>query len=757
MCRELSAVTDQLVSGLFRDAVVETQHKRRKGAVALLAVGGYGRGELAPHSDIDLLLVHERRASGIDELASALWYPLWDAGLKLGHAVRSFDEQMSLASDDLDTATALLSARSLGGDDELADRVATESLARWRKHGRRWLDALRSRVIERREQAGDVAYLLEPDLKDGHGGLRDVHTLWWAADADLLVPVDDLATLDGCYGVLVDVRVALHRVTGRAGDVLRLEDQDAVAAEVGAASADALMADVAAAARTIAWSADGAWRHLSRHQLGHEERVADGVVVVDRLVELSDSADPAADPTLVLRVARVAAQRDVAIGRSSLDRLADELDPAAWRAAWPIGALAELVELLRQGHRAIDVLESLDQRGLLVGMLPEWEAVRSRPQRNAYHRFTVDRHLWEAAANAAAVTDRVTRPDLLVLGALFHDIGKGYPGDHTVAGMALLRDVGPRLGLPADDVEVLVHLVEHHLLLPDVAIRRDLADPATIRFVTDAVGDRTTLHLLHALTEADSLATGPSAWGSWKEQLVAELVSRAGHALDGGDPATAAKRRFPDDLTLRSMVLGEVEVRVDTDDGDEAGTERVTVVSLDLPGTFARVAGVLSLRGLDVLTAWAFSGQLGGPAMAASQYRIAVGRSGIDWPPVIEDVRRALAGELAIEARLDERARTYRRRKPTQAAPPGPPKVVFHDDASDDATVIEVRAPNRIGVLHRIAKSLAEVGLDIRHATVQTLGEEVVDTFYVRTITGLLVTDEFHRGEIQRAVLHAVR
>ncbi|MDQ3469298.1 MAG: DUF294 nucleotidyltransferase-like domain-containing protein, partial [Actinomycetota bacterium] len=382
LCRTLSAATDELLVHVFADAV-RAAGARRKGTVALLAVGGYGRNELAPHSDVDVLLVHDRRAKGVDEVAAALWYPLWDLGLKLGYAVRSFDEQMALADDDLDTATALLSVRRLDGDDELADRVSTEGRARWRKHGRRWLDALRSRVIERREQAGDVAYLLEPDLKDGHGGLRDVHSLWWAADADLLVPADDLALLDECYETLLGARVALHRVTGRPGDVLRLADQDGVAAELGLECSDALMAGIAAAARTIAWIADGAWRHLARHQVGREERAADGVIVVDRLVELSGRADPTDDPALLWRVACTAAQRDIPIGRGSLDRLAAELDPAAWAAGWPPGALEELLGLLAQGHRAIDVLEALDQRSLLVRCLPEWEHVRSRPQRNA--------------------------------------------------------------------------------------------------------------------------------------------------------------------------------------------------------------------------------------------------------------------------------------------------------------------------------------------------------------------------------------
>ena len=192
------------------------------------------------------------------------------------------------------------------------------------------------------------------------------------------------------------------------------------------------------------------------------------------------------------------------------------------------------------------MLEALDQRGILVRLLPEWQPVRSRPQRNAYHRFTVDRHLWEAAANAAALADRVDRPDLLVLGALFHDLGKGYPGDHTDAGHgARAATSGPALGLAAADVDTLVRMVQHHLLLPDVAVRRDLTDPATIRKVADAVGDVETLDLLHALTEADSLATGPSAWGSWKAQLVADLVDRTRPVLDGADVRATAPRRSP--------------------------------------------------------------------------------------------------------------------------------------------------------------------------------------------------------------------
>ncbi|HEY3485313.1 MAG TPA: ACT domain-containing protein, partial [Ilumatobacteraceae bacterium] len=317
--------------------------------------------------------------------------------------------------------------------------------------------------------------------------------------------------------------------------------------------------------------------------------------------------------------------------------------------------------------------------------------------------------------------------------------------------MELVPAIGHRLGLTSDDIDVLVALVQHHLLLPDVALRRDLTDPSTISLVAEAVRSTRVLDLLHALTEADSLATGPSAWGSWKEELVADLVARVRHVLGGGDVNEVTWRLFPDAPTLSLMAAGTVDVTV-TDD-------RITVVNPDVLGSFSRVAGVIALHGLDVLSAQAHSDepQAGRVGMAASQFRVVLPREGIEWDPICADLRRALAGQLAIEARLAERARTYRRRRATQAAPPGAPKLTFHDDASSNASVIEVRAPNKIGILHRITKAMAEVGLDIRHATVQTIGMEVVDTFYVRTSTGDLVVDPQHRKEIERAVLHAVQ
>ena len=746
LCRALAERTDDLVQRLFDQALAEAPVDSR---VALLAVGGYGRGELAPFSDLDLLLVHETSTERIEALAAGVWYPIWDLGLRLGHAVRTTAEQRRLIADDLDSATALLTGRYVAGDRELAAEVAGLGRAEWARQQLRWLRELQQRVRRRQSDAGEVAYILEPDIKNGHGGIRDVQSLWWAMESGLNMLHQDRRALEECYDQLVAIRVALHRATGRPGEILRLEDQDAAAVHSDHADADELMASVAAAGRRIAWIGDETWGRVDRRTGGRRELLAPGVVLVDGEIELAAGTDPGADPTVVLQCAVAAARRSVRIDRHTLDRLVDEVEP--WSGNWPAGALAELVALLLEGHRAIPVLESLDQRGLLSRLLPEWEAVRSRPQRNAYHRYTVDRHLWEASANAAGLIDRVARPDLLVLGALFHDIGKGYPGDHTEVGMDLVRQISPRLGISAGDTEILVGLVEHHLLLPDVAMRRDLTDDSTVTQVADAVRSVEFLELLHALTEADSRATGPAAWNRWKEELVADLVARVRHVLGGGDPSEVTWRLFPDATTLAKMARGTVDVEVVED--------RITIVNPDIPGTFSRIAGVLSLHRLDVLNAQAHSEE-SSPArvpIAASQFRVVMPEAGCDLDAVVADLIRAVNGELAIEARLAERARNVRPRRATQASPPASPALVFHDHASSNSTVIEVTAANRLGALYRITKALAELGLDIRHATVQTLGMQVVDTFYVRTGSGGLVTDPFHRAEIERAVLHVSR
>jgi [protein-PII] uridylyltransferase len=721
-----------------------TKQLKNADDVALIAVGGYGRRELAPFSDLDVLLVH-RGVKNIDEIASLMWYPIWDAGLKLGHAVRTPKETLQICATDLDTATALVTARHLAGSELLAQEVIGSARDAWRQRGRTWLVTLHERMQERYVTSGEVAFLLEPNIKEGLGGLRDIHALWWAVEAGLVLTSQDADALKKCNETLLQVRVALHQHTNRVGDVLHLEEQIPVAAALEYTNDDALMSAIAVAGQQVAWIADEAWSQLDPPASASAvpQGIASGVALVNGEIRLADDIDPADDPTLVLRVATAAARHRARIDRDSLNRLGERTQ--VWPDPWPAGASDDLVALLLEGDAAIAVFEALDQRNLIVKVLPEWEPNRSRPQRNAYHRYTVDRHLWQTVANAAALADRVSRPDLLVLGALFHDIGKGYPGDHTEVGVKMFATIGVRMGLSVQDIEIVTMLIQHHLLLPDIATRRDLSDDATLTMVAETVKTTLVLELLHALTEADSLATGSSAWGSWKAGLVTMLVDRVSHVLGGGDVQEVMWRLFPDAGVLEMMSAQKIAVRTTPD--------QITVVSPDRPGTFSRVAGVMALHGLDVLGAEAHSDEQG---MAASEFRVVPPTYGpIEWQPIIADVTRVLKGELALDARLAERVATYRAPRATTASAPAPLRVRIDNTASSNATVIEIHAPDQLGILHRMTKALADCGLDIRHARVQTLGNEVVDTFYVRTANGTKVTDIQHQSEIERAILHA--
>lgn len=738
--RELAARTDTWLTEVWQEAIAGVS----PASMSLVATGGYGRGDLAPYSDLDVMLVHAGRQD-IDELASRLWYPVWDAGLKLGHSVCTVKQALERAREDLDSATALLTLRTIAGDSSLAESLATLARDQWRKSGPKKLPELVDRVRERQSAHGEVAYLLEPNIKEGRGGLRDIHALAWAEAAGIELRRSDAVSLTSAGEILMNVRVALHRQRGRADEIIRLQDQDVISEMCGYASADALMSSLSNVGRTVAWVSDEVWARVeaSRRKSAPDKLIAPGLVLRNGEIHLDDSIDPSSDPTLVLRMATAAARHRTRIDRISLDRLAQQAP--SMPSPWPAGAVDDLIGLLLCGHDAIPIVEALDQRGLWVKLLPEWAPNRARPQRNAYHRFTVDRHLWETAAQAAKVSDRVARPDMLVLGALFHDIGKGYPGDHSEVGVDLVRRIGPRLGLPSEDVEILALLVRHHLLLADVATRRDLSDPHTITGVIDVLGDPLVVDLLHALTEADGLATGSSAWGSWKAELVADLVAKVQLVLGGVDPSTTQWNMFPDASVLEAMAAGQDAISVTED--------AVTIVSPDRPGTFNRVSGVLALHGLEILGAQAHSDEQG---MAASRFRVQIPDHGpIDWAPVIGNLDRALRGELAIEARLADRARHYRPKARTSAAVPQT-RVSFIDGASSNATVIEIRTLDRHGVLYSITRALAELGLDIRHATVQTLGDEIVDSFYVRTMDKGMIDNAEHRQEIERAVVFAL-
>ncbi|MEU3919159.1 [protein-PII] uridylyltransferase [Streptomyces sp. NPDC029004] len=752
----LATLTDEWLSALFTTACKEAKVR----GAALVAVGGYGRGELSPRSDLDLLLLHDGSAGAgaLAALADRIWYPVWDLGLALDHSVRTPAEARKTAGEDLKVQLGLLDARPVAGDLGLVAGLRTAVLADWRNQAPKRLPQLDELCRERAERQGELQFLLEPDLKEARGGLRDATALRavaasWLADA----PREGLAE---ARRTLLDARDALHLTTGRATDRLALQEQDQVAAELGLLDADALLRQVYEAARTVSYATDVTWREVNRvlrsravrprlramlgggrGQQPERTPLAEGVVEQDGEVVLARTAKPERDPVLPLRAAAAAAQSGLPISLHAVRRLAAATRPLP--VPWPAEAREELVTLLGAGESTIGVWEALEAEGLITRLLPDWERVRCRPQRNAVHTWTVDRHLVEAAVKASALTRRVGRPDLLLIAALLHDIGKGWPGDHSVAGETIARDVATRIGFDRADVAVIATLVRHHLLLIETATRRDLDDPATVASVAEVVGSVSTLELLHALTEADALATGPAAWSAWRGSLVTDLVKRVAAVLAGNAPAEpepAAPSAEQERLAIEALRTGEpvlaLHAQTEAPAGDEpepVGVELLIALP-DQPGVLPAAAGVLALHRLTVraadLRSIELPGELGGPAgVLLLSWRVAAEYGSLPQAARLRsDLVRALDGSLDIPARLAERESAYPRRRGVQAPPP---RVTVAAAGSSLATVIEVRAQDAPGLLHRIGRALEDEAVRVRSAHVSTLGSNAVDAFYV--------------------------
>ena len=707
---------------------------------ALLATGGTGRHELCPGSDVDLLLLHPKKVAEAEvaRFGETLWYPLWDVGLSVAPGVHTVETAVELGEREVLSALSWMDAEHVAGDQTTSDRFIRSAGASRRQHANRQTADLIELTRARHERMGDVAFLLGPDLRDGHGGLRDLLVLRWvssAGKADFLALQErDPAELSDERDTLLGVRAELHRTTTRPHDVLALQEQDGVASSLSLSDADVLLGQVSAAARTIAWCCDETLRrvdarlHRQRtYRLSYRSRLTADIAVDRGELVISDSAD-LSDPSLSLRVGAAAALHSLPISRGALRSLAEFApmmpDP------WPDRARQALVALLGAGEATIDVFEALDRHELMQRVLPEWKTVRCKPQRNAYHRFTVDRHLVVAARNASDLVRSVARPDLLLVGTWLHDIGKGYPGDHTEVGVVLMQDIARRIGFAANEVATLIALVEHHLLLPETATRRDLSDPSVIQNVARQVGDVDTLHLLRALTEADSLATGPTAWSQWKGQLCNDLVHRVERVLAGHRPPEARLPDGPEAHAALAEVRGGMSISLQVGSDPSAPDLTVlTVAAVDRAGLFRALTGALAVNGVDVLGADVWTTDDGIALDVLRMTRRLGGET--DWRRVERLMRGALDGTVDLRAELEKRAKSYQRSYERTDHIGAAPDVLVDDDIEELATVVEVRSPDMMGLLHRVASTLTTLGLDIRAAKVTTLGHEVVDSFSV--------------------------
>lgn len=765
-CQRLTAALDR--------ALVELAAPLSGTGLAVVAVGGYGRREQARHSDVDLMLLVEREPA--TEAVHAVLYPLWDAGLKVGHSVRTPTQAMHAAEERVETFTALLDARLVAGDRLLFTHL-TADLDRQIGRHRDWM--LRELAAGRRERIAREPWQLQaPDLKAGRGGLRDVQAIHWRSLADTRAggeaPSAPDEALSAAHQVLLATRNALHCLGDRPNDRFRPDLAPAVAELLGVDHAT--------------------WMHT----------LLDAMRTVDALAASRLLAPPAAHRQwwsgwLPRRGGpRTAA---VASGESDFERLM-----AALGALGESGETGPAEPVMTQAPP----LDPLPRSEWLARVLPEWEALRSLPHVAPVHMHPVDTHSARTVAEllravdedadathtpgvAAALGGSESRAELM-LAALLHDIGKGHEGDHSAVGAVIAERVASRIGLDAETTRRLVRVVEHHLLLPTVAVRRDIADAQVIEETAALAGDARTLHLLYLLAVADARATGPDVWSAWKAQLLRALYLRVLDRLsEGEERVTPTERQRALVLTMLAgrFPVGDVERHLDqlpasyllSTPPEVIGThlelvaaarrdparsavihdridelDRLTLVTPDRPGLLSLMAGTLAAHSVSVLGGVAYTRDDG---LALDVYHVAdaLGR-GLDerrWARVIEAVPQALAGQFPIEQRLSATRRTY-----AGVVPPGerfrdiPTTVHVDNHGSRQYTIIEVTATDRIGLLYTITSALHEIALDIHLAKVDTLGREVVDAFYVLRENGRRVDEPDQIERLKQHVIEAV-
>lgn len=761
--------------------------------VALVAVGGYGRREQCPASDVDLMVLHAGQSqpgeARVEATAKALFYQLWDAGLVVGHSVRTIKQALQAAREDFAAETSFLSSRLVTGDRELFDQFSRQALDQSKGSPEAFVERARRATLARRAQPGDATAELEPNLKEGRGGLRDLETINWLSTVcgPLDLPVD-AGSLQNAADFLLTMRCALHFVTGRHTDVLLMQLQTQVlelikgpGAQIppdGFDSEDFLMRRLYRGSRQIAFA-------------------------LDRLL------DPAY--------------------RQAAQQVPAELIQGVWTSE----TLAAFIGILGAGTRGWPHFRLLEQSGGLLKAIPEWESIWCLPQRNVYHRHAVDVHCFETAATMAgffAASDAgdasnepqpgrrglLKRPrklpvsppgtapepealavkvagdcpkhrDRLLLAALVHDIGKGTHQDHSVRGVQLARAALGRMGVDLLEKEDVAWLVRNHLLLTKTAVRRNIEDEALVVELAEAVGSTERLRMLYLLSAADGLATGPSAWTGWTSTLVGDLFTRIHNVLDRGElvNATASRTAHTRESELRTA-LSEMDqtlvdahltdmprmwlltqslpalvqqsrlmipppepqdLRLQAQPLDQPDHWEVTVVARGRPGLFSKVSGALALHGLNVLSAQVFTRQDG----AALEVFCICGADG-RFERVRRDILKALRGKISLDLRLAQKRSDYAGRisKGKQQGP----QVRIDNTASDFYTVIEVHAADRVGLLYDITRALTELELDIWLAKVATYAHDVVDVFYVWDLEGQKVTDAEHLQEMERLILH---
>jgi [protein-PII] uridylyltransferase len=803
--------------------------------VLLVALGGYGRGELHPSSDIDLMLIHGGEVTPyVRQMAQGILYTLWDLSLRVGHACRSLEDCLALARTDLPSRTSMQAARVLAGDRRLFARL--QKTLRQEVYRKDYPEFLRQTLAERDERYrkyGGSVYVQEPNVKESAGGLRDVHTALWLAFTKFgartlreleekgLLSIKERKATDEALTFLWRVRNELHFLSGTRQDVLERSLQDRIAKSFGyetdetRLAAEKLMRDYyrhagtihRTSARLIARCQEGLAR---RGTVGRRDRRAalqDGLIVYDGRLHLADPGTLEKDPVRILRVfrhaQRLGCELDVDLERA-LEEAAPVLEDDAWRSSPELRQL--FLAILRDWGRVATTLRRMHDTGVLAAYLPEFGALTSLVQYDHYHRYTVDQHSLLAVEvleglgrghgrdteELAQIVAELERPELLVMGVLLHDVGKALGRGHVKKGIPVIRAVTRRLNLDPDDAAAVEFLVAHHLLFSLTAERRDIDDPKTIESLAAVVRFPAWLTMLYLLTCADVRAVGSRVWSPWRGALLRELFVRTRLRLAGRPPkpprraavvqrivqvladptvaeAAAAHLGAMSDRYVRTTApqrmaahlrlierLREEPLATELFHYPDLGASDLAVVTRDTPGLFALIAGTLAAHDVNILSAQ-IDTRADGIAVDTFHVNDAAGEAILDesrWEAVTGALRRAVRGEVSVEALFQ--ARRPRRVGPAGATGHGSVRVTVDNSLSDTRTVVEVRAPDRVGLLYRITRALAREGLNIATAKIATDHDLALDTFYVTDAAGTKLDTRARIEALRDAVAQAL-
>ncbi len=831
-CRLLAAATDRLVRGLFEELCAELG---APSGLALVALGSYGRRELSPHSDLDLLLL---RAPGVSEdssspVARALPTLLWDLKRAVGWSARSARECVQAADAEHTVRTALLDCRFLAGDAAVYAQLADEVLPELLTHRADAFIQDKSRELRaRRERYGDTVFLLEPNLKQGDGGLRDLEGSLWIAQVRFrtrgltgllrrsILPASEVTRLKAARDFLLRIRHHLHYLRGRKEDRLTFDLQEEVARFLGYAAGpsvlpvEAFMRDYYLAAKALRLAADGiiekceelsSARRTWPTSSEHERRLGAFRVFRGKLT-VADPALFTREPACILDFFRVAEEEGVPLYSWAKEQVTQALPALEAARGTPAVAQAFKAYFARPGTRG-ELLFELHDSGVLGAVVPEFGRVTAHHQHDLYHVYTVDVHTLFAvrrlyALRAGDLVEEVPElsremrdladPLPLYLGMLLHDAGKGMGGNHSEKGRALMVSLGERLGLTPRQREVAEFLVLEHLAMSHTAQRRDLSDPKLIADFAARMGDVEKLTCMYLLTYADISSVGPSMWTGWKAQLLRDLYTKTRAVLLGtaglepGAHAERVRERFharwarafgeararaleaslPERYFLgtnveRTTLHGRLLARARRMPlaaallhRPDVGFTELHLAAEDRPGLLALFAGVLSAYRIDILSA-RIASTSDGLAVDVFDVRPPHGQL-LDrqrWRQARADLVRVLCGEATIED-------VFRRRRTgtllQRPLPPVPPKVTVDNRASHSATVVDVRAQDRVGLLYAIASTLRREGAQIALAKVATEAHRAVDSFYV-TREGRKIEDPDEVDALVRALTSALQ